>query len=130
MAKKILVIDDEEILTKSFSMLLERAGYETYTVKNSQDAEAMCEEEDFDLIISDVRMPGKNGIETIKQIQETICSKGRSAALVIFVTGFADQEIEAQARALNPVAYIHKPFDVTELLNIVRKAIQHSGSKA
>jgi len=130
MKKKVLVIDDEEILTKSFSALLERSGYETYTVKNSQDAEAMFEEEDFDLVISDVRMPGKNGVETVKQIQNIVRSKKKFPVPVIFVTGFADQEIEAEAKRLNPVAYLQKPFDVAELLNVVKKAIQDSGSDA
>lgn len=128
MKKRILVIDDEELLTKSFALLLERTGYETYTVKNSQDAEAMFEEEDFDLIICDIRMPGKNGVETIKQIRNIISSNRKSSVPIIFVTGFADPELEAQAKALDPIAYIQKPFDVMELLNIVRKATESSGS--
>lgn len=72
MAKKILVIDDEEILTKSFSMLLEKSGYETYTAKNGQDAEILIESEDINLVICDIRMPGKNGIETVGAIKKLL----------------------------------------------------------
>ena len=68
MSKKILIIDDEEILTKTFSILLEKNGYEVYTAKNGQDAQTMAEEEDFDLILCDIRMPGQDGVTIAKRI--------------------------------------------------------------
>ena len=68
--KRILVIDDEELLIKTFDRLLEKQGYEVYTVKNGADAIVMVEEEQFDLIITDIRMPGDDGVETIKKIDE------------------------------------------------------------
>ena len=121
--KKILIVDDEEILTRSFSKLLEKSGYETYTAKNGQDAEAMVEEEDFDLVICDIRMPGVNGIETIKKIKQISAANGRVGIPVVFITGFANEENERQARTLKPIAYLNKPFDIGNLLNVIRKAI-------
>src|SRR3989338_2730017 len=116
MAKKILVIDDEELLIRTMSKLLEKSGYEVYTAKNGMDAEAMAEEENFDLIISDIRMPGMNGVKTVEAVQELLKAAGKPAIPVIFVTGFADEAIEAEAKKLKPLAYLYKPFDVKEIL--------------
>lgn len=123
MPKKILVIDDEELLIRTMSRLLEKSGYEVYTAKNAADAQVMAEEEEFDLIISDIRMPGKNGLEIVKAIQNLLASNYRNSLPVIFVTGFADEDIEKEARKLNPLAYIFKPFDIQELLNLIHKSI-------
>ena len=83
--KRILVIDDEEILTKTFSRLLERNGYDVYIAKNGEDAQTIAEEERIDLIISDIRMPGLNGVETIKAIQ--IATTNREEQIpIIFIT--------------------------------------------
>jgi CheY-like chemotaxis protein len=120
---KILVIDDEELLIKTLNRLLEKQGYEVYTAKNGTDAGVMAEEEDFDLIISDIRMPGKNGVEVVQAIQKQVLSRQSKALPVIFITGFADPKIEAEAKKLNPAAYLMKPFDVTEILGIIRKTL-------
>ncbi len=126
MPKKILVIDDEEILTKSFAMLLEKKGYEAYTARNGQDAQALIEGEDIDLIICDIRMPGQNGIATIVAIKQAMEQQGKKGVPVIFVTGFADASLEGEAQKLKPLAYIFKPFDMQELLNIVIQGIGQS----
>lgn len=117
MSKRILVVDDEEILTRSFSRLLEKAGYEVFTAKNGGDAVVYCDEADFDLIICDVRMPGLNGVDAIKNILE------KKKINVIFITGYADANLEKSAKELNPVAYLSKPFDVQNLLQIVKKQL-------
>ena len=123
MGKQILVIDDEELLIKSFSRLLEKAGYDVYTVKNGVDAIVATQEEDFDLIISDVRMPGENGVQTIREIQNLRLDNGKAAIPTIFITGFADDEVEKEAKTLNPVAYLYKPFDTIHFLKMVSSAI-------
>lgn len=117
--KKILVIDDEDLLIRTMNRLLEKNGHQVYSVKNGQDAVAMIDVEDFDIVISDIRMPGKNGIETIREIQQLLTSKNKKSVAVIFVTGFADKILEEEAAKLSPLAYIHKPFDVSEILKAV-----------
>ncbi len=121
MKKKILVIDDEELIIKSLEKLLEKNGFDVYVAKNGQDAIVMAEEESFDLIIADIRMPGINGVDTVKAILEKGVSVKRP---VIFITGYADEEIKNQAKAINPTAYIYKPFDISILVNEVKKVIK------
>ena len=123
MQKKILVIDDEEILTKTFSLFLERSGFQVYTAKNGFDAQAMVASEDFDLILCDIRMPGMNGVEIIKSILKPDVTAHSKNTPIIFITGFADDSAESQARKLNPIAYVYKPFDNNELLETIKKAL-------
>ena len=113
--------DDEELLTRTFSLLLQKHGYDVYVVKNGKDAIVMAEEEDFDVVICDIRMPGLNGVETIKAIRNSKGSTDKSDVPVIFITGFADEKVESDANALKPLAYLHKPFDNSDLLKIVEK---------
>jgi len=123
MPKKILLIDDEELITRTLANALEKSGYEVLVAKSGGDAIVMAEEEDFDLIISDIRMPGLNGVEIVKRIFEVIKDKGSKKTPAIFVTGYADQKTEEMARTLSPQAYIHKPFDFPEFLAQVKKAV-------
>jgi len=124
MAKRILVVDDEEIIIRSLTKLLEKIGYEVYVAKNGQDALVMVEEEDFDLVIADIRMPGMNGVETIKEILKTIGKKGKALPPFIFITGYADQQVEKETSALKPFAYIYKPFDINKLVEKIKEALR------
>jgi CheY-like chemotaxis protein len=124
MKKTILVIDDEELLTRTFARLLEKKGYEVLVATHSEDALAMAEEEDFDLILCDIRMPGRNGVETIREIRRLRRESGRIQPPVIFLTGFADEKLEREAQALDPVAYVFKPFDTAKLLEAVESTVQ------
>lgn len=120
MSKKILVIDDEEILTATFAKLLETAGYSVLVASRGEDAVVMVEEDNFDLVICDIRMPGQDGVKTIQQIKKL---QGKTDIPVIFITGYADEALEKEANRLHPVAYVYKPFDAFKLLDLVKKAV-------
>lgn len=123
MSKKILLIDDEELIIKTLTKLLEKNDYEVFVVKRGEDALIAAEEDDFDLIISDIRMPGMTGVESIKSIQKICLAKGAKSPPIIFITGFADKTTEKEARSLNPTAFIYKPFDIQELVKTVQDNI-------
>jgi CheY-like chemotaxis protein len=122
MKNKILVVDDEELLTRTFVSLLEKKGYEVMVATKGQDAIEMVKEDDFDLVICDIRMPGISGAETVKQIKEIAASRKKEPK-IIFISGFADATGEKEARDLHPEAYIEKPFDVGNLLAEIKRAI-------
>ena len=123
MAKKILVIDDEELIIKSLSKLLEKNGYEVFVAKNGQDAIVMAEEDNFDLILADIRIPGMTGVEAVECIYNGMSAKRKRKIPAIFITGYADPAIEEKTKELNPAAYIYKPFDAEFLLEKIKKAI-------
>ena len=124
--KKILVIDDDELLTKTFSRLLQKLQYDVVVMTRPEDAVTLAAGGNFDLILCDIRMPGKNGVETIREIQAGAKKSGRAPVPVIFLTGFADNKLEQEAQALNPVAYIYKPFDTVKLLELISSTLKNS----
>ena len=123
MPKRILLVDDEELITRTLVKTLEKKGYDVMVAKNGEDAIAMAEAEDFNLIISDIRMPGKNGVDTVKEIMALIKNKRQEKIPSIFVTGYTDQDAETEAQRLKPNAFLFKPFDLTVFLSEVEKAI-------
>lgn len=120
--KSILVIDDEELITKSLVLALEKNGYDVLVAKRCDEAIAMAEEVDFDLVISDIRMPGVDGIETVQRVLNVMERRQTKKSPTIFITGYADPKAEIEAKKLKPKAYILKPFDLTEFLSEVGKA--------
>ena len=124
MAKNILVIDDEELIIKSLKKLLEKNDFTVFVAKNGQDALAMSEEENFDLIIADIRMPGMNGVETTQSIYNHLDKMKVKNIPTIFITGYADEEIRKKAESLKPIAYIYKPFEIRDLVNKIKEALK------
>ncbi len=121
MPKNILVIDDEELIIRSLTKLLQNKGFNVLVAKRGQDALIMAEEEEFGLIIADIRMPGMNGVEIVKAILEKREESKRHKTPVVFITGYADAEIEGKAKKLHPVAYIYKPFDISDIIELIKK---------
>lgn len=124
MSKRILIIDDEELIIKTLRKLLEKNDFMVFVAKNGQDAMVMSEEENFDLIIADIRMPGINGVETVQSIYENLRKGNRKITPVIFITGHADEEIKKKAKAIKPIAYIFKPFDMSDLIEKIKEALK------
>jgi len=124
MPKKILIIDDEELIIRSLAKLLDKNGFEVFVAKKGDDALVFVEDCDYDFIISDIRMPGINGIEVIKSIFDVCVSAKRKKPKVIFITGFADEKLEKEAKKLNCAAYLYKPFDSHQLLEVLRRSIE------
>jgi CheY-like chemotaxis protein len=123
MAKRILIIDDEELIIKSLSRLLEKNGYEVFIAKNGRDALIITEDEQFDLIIADIRMPGMNGVETVNSIYKNLQTRKSQRVPTIFITGFADETMHQKAKELMPVAYIYKPFDISDFIERIKRVI-------
>lgn len=123
MGKKILVIDDEELIIKTMAKLLEKHNFETIVLNRAQDALVLAEEEEFDMIISDIRMPGINGIEVINEIYKIIDGRNMKRPPVIFITGYADEGLENEAKKLMPADYIYKPFDLDVLLKKIKAVL-------
>ena len=121
MAKKILVIDDEELVTESLKKLLKKSGYDVEIAKNGNEAIEKVRDENFDLIVSDIRMPDLDGVEVIKMIREYLKLKNRPVVPEILMTGFASKENLEEAQKLKVADYLYKPFNIRDFLEIVKK---------
>ena len=123
MKKRILLIDDEDLIIISFHKLLTKSGYDVSVANTGMAALEMAEDEEFDLVISDIRMPWVNGIETVREIKQTLQARQKKIPGIIFITGYADKNLEEAAKEFSPVAYLHKPIDIQELLKMAQKAL-------
>jgi CheY-like chemotaxis protein len=126
MAKSILLIDDDKLILVTLKRLLIREGYQITTALNGQAALSKMEEDGFDLIISDIKMPQMDGIETVKRIREYLISNNKNPVPEIFITAYAKEEIYQSALELNAAGYIEKPFDIKTLQETIRRAIEKS----
>ena len=118
MEKKILIIDDDSLVLKTLQNLLSRQGYEVICAKSGEEAIRHLEFGDFNLIISDIRMPGQDGIELLKKIR----ANGLETPFM-FITGYASENIPIDAIKLGARDYILKPFNLDELLESVKRYI-------
>ncbi|MBM3246867.1 MAG: response regulator [Candidatus Omnitrophica bacterium] len=123
MAKNILVIDDEQLVIESLRRLLKKEGYDVTIALNGREALEKITQAEYDLVISDIRMPELDGIEIIKNIREFLRQNKKKAIPEILITGYSDEEILKQARQLKVADYIYKPFDTKEFLEIIKKNI-------
>ena len=116
---KILVLDDEPIVGKRLKPSLERKGYEVETFVRSIDALNRFEEEHFDIVITDLKMEGINGMEFLTKVKEL-----KPETEVIVITGFATMESAKESFKKNVVDFLAKPFRLKEMQEAVAKAVQ------
>ncbi len=116
MAFRILIAEDEEITLKHLINTLKREGYNVSGMQNGLDALRMIEKEDFDLLITDIKMPGMTGMELL-----SIVKSKYPEAEVIVITGFGTIGSAVDAVKKGAVDYITKPFDLDELIIKVKK---------
>jgi two-component system, NtrC family, response regulator PilR len=119
MSTKILVVDDELSMREFMSILLEREGYATRLAEDAETALQFLESEEFALVISDVNMPGLDGIRLLERIK-----KLSPETAVLLVTAFTTAEQAVEAMKLGAYDYIAKPFKVEEIKVLVRNALE------
>lgn len=117
---RILIVDDEETFRLSTADLLHKEGYECDTAPDTKTALDLLQASKFDLLISDIKMPGNAELQFIEQVQR-ITDEGIP---VILVTGYPTVKTAVQSIQLPVTAYLVKPFDFEELLNHVRSALK------
>ncbi|MDD5731062.1 MAG: response regulator [Candidatus Omnitrophica bacterium] len=115
--KAVLLIDDDLLVLKTLARFLKNQGYQVELAGSGEEAlEKACRQE-FSLVIADVRMPGINGIETIKRLRQI----NRKEASEIIITGYMDTQAEKAASSLGITDYLYKPFEISEFLETVKK---------
>ena len=117
-AARILVVDDEESIRDLCARVLTRAGYVVATAPSGEDAIVRLEEEAFDLMISDIRMPGISGLEVLEHAKTTF-----PAIRVVLITGFGTPQTLTRARQSGADRILTKPFNPMELLAAVRESL-------
>lgn len=116
---KILVLDDEPIVLKRLGPALEKAGYAVEVFSRSSDAFNRIETADFDIVITDLKMEGLDGMQFLTAVKE------RSPQTeVIVITGFATMDTAKESFQKGVFDFLAKPFKLGEIMETVKKAQQ------
>ncbi len=116
--KKILIIDDENLVRSVINIALTNNGYKVYEADNGKTGIQMFIDIDPDIVITDVNMPEMSGIEVTKNIKEN-----KVDADVVIMTGYGTEELIIEALRVGASNYINKPVDFKELFNILDSII-------
>ena len=119
MADKILVVEDDPLMLSALEILLEDEGYDVTTASSGMEAIEKAKEENFDLVVSDVRMAEMDGIETLSNVKQQ-----QPDARSIVITGYASPDIPVQAIKLGVDDYIMKPFDDRQFVASVKRCLE------
>ncbi|MCI5124091.1 MAG: sigma-54-dependent Fis family transcriptional regulator, partial [Candidatus Electrothrix sp. AR5] len=120
---RILIVDDELSMRDFLKILFENEGYEVFVASNAATALDVAVKNPFDVVITDIRMPGMNGLELLVELKQHFPDLP-----VIMITAYASPDDAVQAMRQGAFDYITKPFHVDELKNVVRTAVQRKAS--
>ena len=112
---KVLVIDDDQGLRKSLTLILEEGGHDVLLAAHGKEGLAIAANENPQIILCDVRMPQMGGLEFLKRYREV-----EGQALVIVMTAYGNMELAVQAMKSGAYDYLPKPFGADEVLLTIR----------
>jgi diguanylate cyclase (GGDEF)-like protein len=118
---KTLVVDDEEIVRSFLIDVLTDEGYLVTAVSSGEEAVKLMTQEDYDLIITDIKMPGTDGMEVLRVAKARDPNQN-----VIVMTGYASTETAVESMKLGAADYITKPFNLDQIRIVVAKTLERS----
>lgn len=117
--RHVLVIDDDAVVGRSFDRVLSEKGYEVDTALNGEEALKDIEAHNYDVVFTDIKMPGMDGLEVAEQI------KARCPwTPIVVITGYGTEENEARASVLGVSGFVRKPLTPEMIESITLKALQ------
>jgi DNA-binding NtrC family response regulator len=119
MNKRILVAEDEEIARDNLEHILKKEGYEVFTAQNGLKAIQLLEKNEFDLVITDLKMPNIDGMQLLKAVKEK-----HPETEILMITGYATVSTAVEAMQKGAYSYIPKPFKIEELRIQVQRALE------
>ncbi|MEI6599963.1 MAG: response regulator [Comamonadaceae bacterium] len=104
--RKVLVVDDDAVVGKSFTRVLsENKGYVVTTVENAHEALKQMREQSFDVVFTDIKMPGMDGVELAERVKAS-----QPWTPVVIITGYGTTENESRAKAVGVTDFVRKPL--------------------
>ena len=120
MTAKILVIDDEASMRQLIPFILRTENYQITTAENAQQTHQLLEQQQYDLIIQDMKLPDADGIVLLSQIKQQ-CPQ----TMVIVITALLDWQIAVEAMRVGAFDYIRKPFDNKNFRDTISRALKY-----
>lgn len=119
--RKILVVDDDPVVGKSFDRVLSAKGYAVITARDGEEALKKLAEENYDAVFTDIKMPGLSGIDVAERIKAK-----RPWLPVVIVTGYGTADNEARAKAAGVSEFLHKPLSPEMIEGSAEKALRET----
>lgn len=116
---RVLAIDDDPAVLEALKLILVLEGFDVVEAESGDVAIAAARTEAFDVAITDLKMPGMSGLETLAALRQIDPSLP-----VIIASGFLDEEVAVECLSLGALAYIRKPFDLEDLFSLVQRALR------
>jgi DNA-binding NtrC family response regulator len=115
--KRVLIVDDEPNLRSTLADILVDEGYHVQTGRSGEEAVELCSSQIFDVLIMDFKMPGLSGMEVLRELSST-----GSPERVILMSAYAMEDLKREALNQGALAFLDKPLDLDNLLDLVRNA--------
>ncbi len=122
---RVMILDDEPIVAKRLTPVLEKSGFTVESFQDPVAAVARLEEREFDVVVTDLRMEGMDGIQILEHVMAR-CPRTR----VVLITGYATVEVAREALVKGAFDFISKPFKARDLRAVINKAALSLGHKA
>ena len=117
--RKILVVDDQYGIRVLLCEILQKDGYQMFEAANGVQALKIVKEEELDLVLLDMKIPGMDGIEILKRIKEDKPEIG-----VIMMTAYGELNLINEAINLGAITHFAKPFDIDDIREVIRKSLE------
>ncbi len=122
--KQILIVEDDEQMRALLQDMIEEEGYQTDSVNNGSEAFRKLVRESFDLVITDIRMPGLTGLDILPGIK-----KLQPDVPIIVITAFGSEEIRLRALARGANSYLEKPIHFHKLKTLIHEVVSSKEQK-
>lgn len=118
MEKRVLVVDDDQVVGKSFERVLTNKGYRVDTALSGREAFEKYAGGDFDMVFTDLKMPGQDGLEVAKRLKEM-----NPWLPIVVVTGYGTQEAEEKAKTIGVAEFLNKPLTPSMIEDVAARVI-------
>jgi len=125
MKQRLLLVDDDEVFLRPLHRTLELAGYEVLPVQSGEEGLDTLKVEDVDLVLTDRRLPGMDGVALVRQVKTD-----HPDLAVVVMTAYGTIESAVEAMRLGAEDYLVKPFETAEMLLVIRRAIEFQALKS
>ncbi len=116
---KVLIVDDEEDILRLLSRALSKSGFEALSTSSALEALVLIQDNPISLVITDIRMPGMDGLDLIKQMQEI-----NPDIPIVVITGYGDFSTASSALGRGAFYFLNKPFNIKTVVDVVNKGMR------
>ncbi len=125
MPYKVLIVDDEEAVRDLFVDLLKKEGYQTSACATGEETLELLKKEKFDVVLLDIKLPGINGLEVLKNISDNY-----KDLTVVMITGFGyDEDLLAKSKRFGCAGYLGKNMPVSQIITTFKQFVKRAKEK-